>query len=99
MAEKQRLPNWMHYDGVTDVLTIHGKKYAAAIFAEAGFLSPTGTVLRVEQSQLETVTLTVVPTRKPLTEEEIERLLSKHERDYDMVKFARAIERAHGITP
>lgn len=34
---------------------------------------------------------------EPLTDEEIERLLSKHERDYDMVKFARAIERAHGI--
>ena len=34
---------------------------------------------------------------KPLTEEEIERLLSEHEHNYEMIKFARAIERAHGI--
>ena len=34
------------------------------------------------------------PQRKPLTEEEIKRLVSN-----DMVQFARAIERAHGITP
>lgn len=37
------------------------------------------------------------PQRKPLTEDEIEQLLSKYERNYDMVNFARAIERAHGI--
>jgi hypothetical protein len=37
------------------------------------------------------------PPMKPLSDEEIERLLSKHERDYAMVKFARAVEAAHGI--
>ena len=40
---------------------------------------------------------TAPPQRKPLTDEEIEQLLSKYERNYDMVNFARAIERAHGI--
>ena len=37
---------------------------------------------------------TAPPQRKPLTDEEIKRLVSN-----DMVQFARAIERAHGITP
>ena len=40
---------------------------------------------------------TAPPQRKPLTEDEVEHLLSTHERNYDMVNFARAIERSHGI--
>ena len=35
--------------------------------------------------------------RKPLTDDEVEHLLSTHERNYDMVNFARSIEKAHGI--
>jgi hypothetical protein len=37
------------------------------------------------------------PQRKPLTDEEVDRAIERHAGGYDMAKFARAIERAHGI--
>ena len=39
------------------------------------------------------------PQRKPLTEEEIYGMYSEPSSDAEMVEFARAVERAHGITP
>ena len=39
------------------------------------------------------------PRRKPLTEEEIYGMYSEPSSDAEMVEFARAIERAHGIAP
>jgi hypothetical protein len=65
-------PEWLSYDPVTDILTIHGKRYAAGLFGEHGFLSPVGTILRVEHSQPECVTLTIVqpaPTQPPLLQD------------------------------
>lgn len=58
-AQRKLMPEWIDYDSATDVLTIHGKRYSAAMFGEDGFLSPPGTLLRVEKSQPETVTLTI----------------------------------------
>ena len=40
---------------------------------------------------------TAPPQRKPLTEEEIYEMYSEPSSDAEMVEFARAIERAHGI--
>lgn len=37
------------------------------------------------------------PQRKPLTYGEISKILSEYETNYDMIGFARAIEKAHGI--
>ncbi|HEY9143286.1 MAG TPA: hypothetical protein VIM90_04555 [Arenimonas sp.] len=51
-------PDWLHYDPLTDVLTIHGKRYDARIFGEARLLGPPGTVLRVEEGPGDVVTLT-----------------------------------------
>jgi hypothetical protein len=65
-AQRQRMPDWMDYDSATDVLTIHGKRYSAAMFGEDGFLSPPGTLLRVEQGQPECVTLTAAPAQEPV---------------------------------
>ena len=55
------VPNWITYDKASDVLTIHGKKYAGSMFSEEGFLAPVGTLMRVEHSpHPETVTLAIV---------------------------------------
>jgi hypothetical protein len=40
---------------------------------------------------------TALPQRKPLTDEEIEQLMKWPEKGTDLLAFARAIERAHGI--
>lgn len=50
------LPDWLSIEG-SDVLVIHGRRYSAAIFGEAGFLSPPGTLLRVEAGPDDVVTL------------------------------------------
>lgn len=41
--------------------------------------------------------LTSTSQRKPLTYGEISKILSEYETNYDMIGFARAIEKAHGI--
>ena len=44
------------------------------------------------------VTATIVPQRKPLTDEQIDGIASKfYPRSYGLDEFARAIEAAHGI--
>jgi hypothetical protein len=53
-----QLPEWITYDASNGgVLTIHGRRYSAAMFGEAGFLSPPGTLLRVEAGPDDVVTL------------------------------------------
>lgn len=51
------LPNWISYDSKNDILSIHGRQYSAAMFGEAGFLAPPGTLLRVEGHHPDCVTL------------------------------------------
>jgi hypothetical protein len=58
--EPQPMPSWISYDPINDVLTINGKRYSASIFGEKGFLAPPGTLLRVEQSEPDCVTLTTL---------------------------------------
>jgi hypothetical protein len=59
----RQMPEWMDYDQATDVLTIHGRRYSAAMFGERGFLSPAGTLLQVAEGQPDSVTLmTILPT-------------------------------------
>jgi hypothetical protein len=59
----RQMPEWMDYDQATDVLTIHGRRYSAAVFGESGFLSPAGTLLQVAEGQPDCVTLmTILPT-------------------------------------
>lgn len=41
------MPSWMSYDEATDVLTIHGRKYASSMFGPEGFNAPPGTLLEV----------------------------------------------------
>jgi hypothetical protein len=57
----RQMPEWMDYDPATDVLTIHGRRYSAAMFGEQGFLSPVGTLLQVAEGQPDCITLTTVP--------------------------------------
>lgn len=54
------IPAWINYDHTTGVLTIHGRKYAAALFGEGGFLAPAGTVLRIENGPGDVVTVTTM---------------------------------------
>lgn len=56
----RQMPKWMDYDPATDVLTIHGRRYSAAMFGERGFLSPAGTLLQVAEGQPDCVTLMTV---------------------------------------
>ena len=58
------LPEWLQFDG-RDVLTIHGVRYSAAMFGQAGFLSPPGTLLRVEVGPKEVGTLSTVEQAPP----------------------------------
>jgi hypothetical protein len=78
--QQQPMPSWIAYNPISDVLTIHGKRYSAAMFGEDGFLAPPGTVLRVEQGQPDCVTVTTVRDTAPqpqpwvgLTDEQIDR--------------------------
>lgn len=58
---QQPMPAWMQYDPATDVLTIHGKKYAAALFGRDGFLGDPGDLLRIEKGNDDVVTVTRIP--------------------------------------
>lgn len=82
------VPNWLQYDQHTDVLTINGKRYAAAMFGESGFLAPTGTLLRVELGQPDCVTLSkVAPAQEPVHGDLLppvgSRVFIRHGRDDD----------------
>ncbi len=57
-----------------------------------------GTVWRHKSSQDDVPLYTTSPQRKPLTEEEIYGMYSEPSSDAEMVEFARAVERTHGIT-
>lgn len=57
---QQPMPAWMQYEPVTDVLTIHGKKYAASLFGNSGFLGNAGDILRIEQGSDDVVTVTKI---------------------------------------
>lgn len=56
-----QMPEWITYDAAADTLTIHGRRYSAAMFGERGFLSPPGTLLRVERGPADVVTLSSAP--------------------------------------
>lgn len=60
----RQMPEWIDYDSSTDVLTIHGRRYSAAMFGEQGFLSPVGTLLQVAEGQPDCVTLMTVPSKE-----------------------------------
>ena len=61
----RQMPEWMDYDQATDVLTIHGRRYSAAMFGERGFLSPAGTLLQVAEGQPDCVTLMTILPAEP----------------------------------
>lgn len=61
MGQPQAMPDWVQYEETSDVLIVHGKRYAAGIFGKAGFLGPPGTLLRVECGDADCVTLARVP--------------------------------------
>jgi hypothetical protein len=76
-----QLPAWVSYDSAADVLTIHGRRYSGAMFGEAGFLSPVGTLLQVAEGQPDCVTLiTVTPVELTLE--------ARWERDEAMLRQA-----------
>lgn len=59
------MPDWMQYDPTSDVLTLHGKKYAASMFGRNGFLGQPGDLLRLNKSESDTVCLTKVNINQP----------------------------------
>lgn len=61
-AQNQAMPEWMQYDPATEVLTIHGKRYAAALFGRAGFLGEPGDLFRIEKGSDDVVTVSKVQT-------------------------------------
>lgn len=50
-------PDWISYNKHSDVLTIRGRRYDAALFDERGFGSPPGTLLRIVDGPADVVTL------------------------------------------
>jgi hypothetical protein len=68
----RQMPEWMDYDQATDVLTIHGRRYSAAMFGERGFLSPAGTLLQVAEGQPDCVTLMTAPPTEQQEQEQAE---------------------------
>lgn len=50
------VPDWISYDPNTDVLTIHGVRYAQGVFAGLG-LGPTGRLLKIIERKDGVVTL------------------------------------------
>lgn len=89
------LPLWINYNPMTDVLRIHGRNYSAAMFGETGFLSPAGTVLRIEKSSDDVVTVTEC---RPLSDQRIDEVMQPlTTKPYSWREFARAIENDHGI--
>ena len=89
MGKPQEMPYWMQYDERTDVLTIHGKRYAAGMFGEDGFLSPPGTWLRVCVGSEDCVTLTRAPIAANAGREPVAFLVCTEEGDPDMVFLSR----------
>jgi hypothetical protein len=88
-------PPWITYDAATDVLTIHGKRYSAAMFGEDGFLAPPGALLRIERGPTDVVTVTTVqpqPEWVDLTDEELSEAMENADFTYEPTKFARVIE-------
>ena len=82
----REMPEWMDYDPATDVLTIHGRRYSAAMFGEQGFLSPVGTLLQVAEGQPDCVTLmTVAALEQPGQEPVVPPELEAHFRHLDAV--------------
>ena len=67
----RQMPEWMDYDQATDVLTIHGRRYSAAMFGERGFLSPAGTLLQVAEGQPDCVTLMTVAALEQTEQEPV----------------------------
>lgn len=94
-TQPAQVPQWLTYDADTDVLTIHGKRYSAGMFGEEGFLSPVGTLLRVEAGVPDVVTLTKMQIPR-LTAEEIGKAYASTPWGHldSQTKFARAIEAA-----
>lgn len=53
------LPEWLAYDAATDTLTVHGKRYAAALLGVNGVAGPRGSLLRIDSEPADdTVVLT-----------------------------------------
>lgn len=72
----EKMPSWIKYDPVTDVFTIHGKKYAASLFGNSGFLGNAGDLLRIEKGGDDVVTVTKIPAdqqAEPLAKDADER--------------------------
>lgn len=72
------MPEWLQFDG-RDVLTINGRRYSTAMFGEAGFLSPPGTLLRVEAGPEDVVTLSTVEQAPPAAAVPARTLAEYHE--------------------
>ncbi len=58
---REALPPWLQYDPQSDVLTIHGKRYAACLFGPEGFLAPPGTHLEIVEGLGDVVTCRTLP--------------------------------------
>ena len=55
--EQEPTPDWISYNKHSDVVTIRGRRYSAALFDERGFGSPPGTLLRIVEGPADVVTL------------------------------------------
>lgn len=51
------VPDWITYDEASDVLTVHGKRYAGRLFGPQGFLAEPGTVLEIVKGRDDVVTV------------------------------------------
>ncbi len=61
-----KLPDWISYDATNDEITIHGKRYSAAMFGPTGFAAPVGTLLMVVEGHADVVTLLTVKNQGAL---------------------------------
>jgi len=59
-AQQRAMPYWLGYEADSNggTLTIHGKRFSAALFGDGGFLAPPGTWLRIEAGAPDLVTVT-----------------------------------------
>ena len=55
--EQEPTPDWISCNKHSDVVTIRGRRYSAALFDERGFGSPPGTLLRIVEGPADVVTL------------------------------------------
>jgi hypothetical protein len=84
--QAETMPSWMTYSHTTDVLTIHGRRYAASMFGQTGFLSPPGTLLRVEHGPADVVTVTTAP--QPPAEPRFDLIAHlEHQREFSLRTF------------